>query len=230
MKTIGVMPLYDDEKESVWMLPAYLKMLENAGAAPIVLPFTDNESVLHNVYNLCDGILLTGGHDVSPKLYGEDISLKCGAVCEIRDRMESFILGSALADDKPVLGICRGLQFLNVFLGGTLYQDLPSEFKSNVSHKMSRPYDRAAHSVQIFPDTPLFEMIGKSKIAVNSYHHQAVKRLSERLRKCALSEDGLIEAAYMPEKRFVFAVQWHPEFSFGSDPNSRKIVEAFIRS
>lgn len=225
---IGVVPLYDDEKESYWMLPGYMQGIEAAGGIPVMMPMTADNDTLSQLVTLVDGILLTGGHDVSPALYGEAKSTACGEPCVLRDEMEPKLLDLALAADKPVFGICRGIQLLNAALGGTLYQDLPTEYPSGVDHHMTPPYDRVVHSVRILPNTPLAALVGKETLGVNSYHHQAVKALSDKLLPAAYSEDGLVEAAYMPDKRFVLAVQWHPEFSYRTDADSKKLLAAFV--
>lgn len=229
-KIIGVSPLYDSQKDSLWLVPGYIKMLEEAGAVPLILPLTDSQRELDCLFNLCGGFLLTGGQDVSPSLYGEERSPLCGEVSFERDVMDSYILKRAVNEDKPIFGICRGIQLMNAALGGTLYQDLPTERPSAVEHHMSPPYDRAAHSVNILSDSALRGVLGKEKIGVNSYHHQAVKTLAPVLRAAAVSEDGIIEAVEMPSARFFMGVQWHPEFSYKTDENSRKIVRAFVES
>ena len=227
-KIIGLIPLYDDDRQSYWMLPGYMKVLEYCGALPIMLPLTDNEEELDDAYRLCDGLLLTGGHDVSPSLYGEDPREHMGAACALRDRMESRLFGKALEDDKPVLGICRGIQFMNAFLGGTLYQDLDTEYGSKIEHHMSPPYDREAHGITVMENTILADIIGAGEHKVNSYHHQAIKKVSDKVMVMAVSEDSLVEAISVKGKRFIVGIQWHPEFSYESDENSRKIVQAFV--
>ena len=180
-----------------------------------------------SLLSLCDGVLFTGGQDVSPELYGEKPRQACGEICKKRDAFEQRLFAQALEQDKPMLGICRGIQFFNACLGGTLYQDLPAEHPSDVAHAMRPPYDRAVHSVLLLPESPLAALLGRTKMGVNSYHHQAIKALAPGLAEMARSEDGLVEAVYMPNKSFVWAVQWHPEFSFRTDENSRKIFAAF---
>lgn len=227
---IGVVPLYDGRKNSYWMLPGYMKGIEAVGGVPVMLPLTTDREVLCELTSRIDGLLLTGGHDVSPLLYGESVSDRCGEICGERDEMERVLLDLALEEDKPVLGICRGIQFLNVYLGGSLYQDLPSERPESVSHQMSPPYDRTVHEVRIERPSPLYSLLGKEKLGVNSYHHQAVKRLAPGLVSMAYSEDGLAEAVYLPDRKFVWAVQWHPELSYQTDENSRKILYKFVAS
>ncbi|UWO24333.1 gamma-glutamyl-gamma-aminobutyrate hydrolase family protein [Marvinbryantia formatexigens] len=227
---IGLIPLYDDEKESLWMLPGYMDGIVSAGGTPLMLPLTEDEDMLGQMTELCDGFLLTGGHDVSPALYGETPIEACGACCPARDAMEKKLLALALERDMPVLGICRGIQFLNAALGGTLYQDLPQQRPSRIEHHQKPPYDIPVHKVTIVEKTPLAELLQVPVLAVNSYHHQAVKELSPQLTAMAYSEDGLVEAVYMKEKPFVWGVQWHPEFSWKTEESSRKILEQFVKA
>jgi len=225
---VGVMPLWDDGKESIWMLPGYMDGIAQAGGLPVVFPFTRDKDELKQLTGLCSGFLFTGGHDVSPALYGEEPLAGLTQCCEKRDRMEAEVLKLALEVDKPVLGICRGIQFINAALGGTLYQDLLLQHPSVVEHHQCAPYDAPSHSVKVVEGTPLSACLGKSGLAVNSYHHQAVKEVAPELEVMAVSPDGLAEAVYLPGKRFVWAVQWHPEFSFRTDADSWKIFKAFV--
>ena len=226
---IGVMPLWDDEKESIWMLPGYFDGIIGAGGTPIMFPFLKEEKDLQKLVDLCDGILFTGGHDVSPELYGEKPLEGVGS-CKMRDDMEKIVLNMAIEKNKPVLGICRGIQFINAALGGTLYQDLPTQLSSKTDHHQTPPYDVPVHSVEIKKDSPLYGYLNTEKIQVNSYHHQAVKDVAPGLQVMATAEDGLVEGLYMPDHRFLWAIQWHPEFSYLKDENSQKIFRAFIDS
>lgn len=225
---IGIVPLVDAQRESYWMLPGYMRGVEQAGGLPIMLPLTDDDAALRQLADTCDGFLLTGGQDVSPALYGAAPAPACGETCPARDAMETKLLALALEQDKPVLGICRGIQFLNVYLGGTLYQDLPTEHPSAAEHNQKPPYDVPVHSVTLTAGSPLWALLGKDTLAVNSLHHQAIKTLAPGLAAMAVSEDGLTEAVCLPDKRFVWAVQWHPEFSFPVNADSRKIFAAFV--
>lgn len=225
---IGVVPLVDEEKESLWMVPGYMDGISQAGGLPLMLPLTDCRKDIEQLTRMCSGFLFTGGHDVSPELYHEEKSPFCGACCRERDAMELLLLQEALQKDQAVLGICRGIQFLNAALGGTLYQDLPTEHPSKLEHHQKPPYDRPSHSVRVVGDSPLYRLLGKASLEVNSYHHQAVRELSEKLSAMAYSPDNLVEAVYMPDKTFVWAVQWHPEFSFRVNEDSRKIFGEFV--
>ena len=229
-KVIGVMPLYDDEKESYWMLPGYMNGIEAAGGAPIMLPLTDSEEVIKRAAELCDGLLLTGGQDVSPDVYDRERLSCCGELCPARDREEALLLDLFLKNDLPVLGICRGIQFLNAHLGGTLYQDLKTQYGDTVEHRMSPPYDRSIHTVSLVKGTPLHSLLGTDEISVNSYHHQGVRTLAPRLSAMAAATDGLVEAAYLPECTFALGVQWHPELNFEKDPASLRLFDAFAEA
>lgn len=227
-RVIGLIPLVDEDRDSLWMLPGYMDGVKAAGGLPVMLPLETNEADLERLCGLCDGFLLTGGHDVSPEFYGQERLSACGATSSERDAMENTVLRLAMAADKPVLGICRGIQFVNAALGGTLWQDLPTQHPSDVPHVQRPPYDRPVHDVTVLPDTPLAKLLGVETLPVNSYHHQAVRDLAEPLRPMAFSPDGLVEAVWHPEMRFLWAVQWHPEFAWNTSEAARDIFEAFV--
>lgn len=228
---IGIVPLFDSEKDSLWMVPGYMDMICEMDGVPFMLPLNTDESILGPLYEMCDGILFTGGQDVTPALYGEERLSVCGETCGLRDTMETYFFKKCFQDDKPAFGICRGIQFINVMMGGTLYQDLSSEYKKcNIDHHMKPPYDRVCHEVCISAGTPLHRLLQTERIGVNSYHHQAVRRLGDGLLPMAYSQDGLVEAVQVKGKSFIWAVQWHPEFNFKTDESSRKIVKAFVEA
>lgn len=227
---IGLVPLYDEEKESLWMLPGYMNMLESDGAIPIILPLTSDPQILDYFLEMCNGFILTGGHDVNPEFYGKERSAQCGVSCSLRDEMEQYLFQHAVERDQSILGICRGIQFMNACMGGTLYQDIPTEYLTQVEHHMQPPYDRAAHQVHILKHTLLYQIVHTDKLDVNSYHHQAVRTVAKEFKIAAVSEDGIIESIYLPDKNFVLGIQWHPEFSYQKDIYSRMIIHAFIQS
>lgn len=224
---VGVMPLYDDEKKSYWMLPGYLDGLHAAGLIPLVLPPVASEEELSTILPNFDGFLFTGGHDIAPALYSEERRPECDVINQDRDALESRVYCYAYDYNVPVLGICRGVQFINVMQGGTLYQDLPTQFDSPINHHMNKPYDSACHEVVVQENTPLADAIGAGTFGVNSMHHQAVRTLGTDLAVMAVSEDGLTEGIYVPDKRFIWGVQWHPEYDYQTNDASRKIFSAF---
>lgn len=223
---IGLVPLVDTQRESLWMLPGYMKCVEEAGGLPVMLPLDGEGADAEQMAALCDGIIFTGGHDVSPELYGEQNEGLCGEIIPARDSMETALLDAALARDKAVLGICRGMQLLNVRLGGSLWQDIPTQSPSDVNHRQSAPYDRPIHPVTV--RGALAQTVGAEEILVNSCHHQGIRTLAPSLEPLAHAPDGLVEAVRLPGQRFVWGVQWHPEMLGVKDESSRRIFRAFV--
>lgn len=227
---IALIPLVDAGRDSLWMLPGYLNGISAAGGIGVMLPLTDNDGDMEEILSRFDGFLFTGGHDVDPKIYGQEQTELCGELAPGRDTMEPKLLLRALEMNKPVFGICRGLQLMNAVLGGTLYQDIPVQFPSQTNHRMAAPYGRAEHTVQILPGTPFAALGIPETIGVNSCHHQGILALSPKMEPMAVAPDGLIEAAHIPGKNFACAVQWHPEFFPVEDPVSRIIFRAFVEA
>ena len=194
------------------MLPDYLDGIKAAGGIPVILPLEMSEEDIGHIVKTCDGFLFTGGQDVGS--------------CPERDHLETFLLSKAMQSDKAILGICRGLQFINAFLGGSLWQDLPSQHPSEIAHRQGKPYNAPTHKVVL--NGGLKSLLGEDTINVNTLHHQAIKELGESLKPMATAPDGIIEAARMENKRFVWGVQWHPEYMFKTDPDSMAIFAHFI--
>lgn len=225
---IGVLPLYDAEKESYWMLPGYMKGIEDSGGIPMMLPLTTDQETIFRLADALDGFLFTGGQDLNPALYGEEMELS-GELCNERDVMEKILFQRVLELDKPAFGICRGLQLFNVLLGGTLYQDIPTQLRhSQIKHKQHPPYTQPSHSVSVVGGTRLHKILQKDTLRVNSYHHQGIKTISDQLVPMTVADDGIIEAVSMPNKKFVFAVQWHPELTYQMDDDQFKLFLALV--
>ncbi len=223
---IGIVPLFDEYKDSYWMLPGYMLSIEKCGGIPIMLPLTTNKENIKELTKYCDGFLFSGGHDVNPNMYKEEKSEKCHNICYERDEMETILFEEIINEDKPLLAICRGIQLINVLLGGTLYQDLQTQ--KGINHVQKPPYDINLHKVDIIKNTPLYNLLKTDEIGVNSYHHQAIKDLAKELKPMAVSKDGLIEAVYLEDKKFIWGIQWHPEFNYLKEETSIKIIKKFI--
>ena len=224
---IGITAEVDDERD-VKLKNTYVHAIEASGGLPIVLPYTNDPKTMEYFVGLCDGFLFTGGDDIAPAHYGEEMSDTCGAIQPYRDEFELAMLRLVMETSKPVLAICRGIQLVNVALGGTLYRDLPSEKPSSVLHRQTDFGSTPAHAVRVVPNTPLGELMGEAELQVNSLHHQAIKRLGDCLAVMARAGDGIIEALYLPGEQYLRALQWHPERMFDTDAPSRLIFADFI--
>lgn len=226
---IGLTPSIDSEHHTMQTRLHYPQAIEAAGGIPLLLPPLSPDNMREAVH-ACDGLLFTGGVDVHPSLYGEEMLAACGDVCPQRDEMELLLLRLALERDLPVLGICRGIQLINVGLGGTLWQDLPSQTGSSLCHSQRPPFPMTVHTVHVEEDSPLFSLLKTCDYAVNSTHHQAVRTCAPSLRAAARSSDGIVEAVWRPESRFLLAVQWHPEFRFETDKGAAALFSALVRA
>lgn len=218
---------------------SYCRALSLAGGAPVLIPLELGESAWRSIYARLDGLLLPGGVDVAPALYGEAPHPKLGKVDGSLDEAELVLARWALADGMPLLGICRGIQVLNVAAGGTLYQDLSSQYPGALRHACSPPeFPRMhrAHAVQVQPGSRLAEILGAHETAVNSRHHQAVKDVAHGFCVTARAPDGVIEGievdGYVPgeDRRFTVGVQWHPESLAEDDPQMLAIFQALVRA
>lgn len=226
---IAVAPKYDAEKNQVYVPTGYLEAVEKAGGLPVILPLTDDERLIDEAAGRFDGFLFPGGPDIAPAFYGQTTDPVCEAICDRRDALETKLMRKVLEGDKPVFAVCRGCQLLNVSLGGSLYQDIPTQLDSPTKtvHR-GTPSAPALHTVSVVVGTPLHDLVQTDELTVNSVHHQGVRALAPALKVAARAPDGLVEAVYLPGKRFVLGVQWHPDTLWKTDPKSRKLFEAFV--
>ena len=209
---------------------SYVRALIGAGLAPLLIPAMD-EVALEAVCARLDGLLLSGGEDVDPAFYGQERLPECQPPDRERDAMELALARMALARDLPILGICRGIQALNVARGGTLYQDLGTQLPETHPHAMSHlPRATLTHEIVVERGSRLSEILGVERLGVNSLHHQAVREPGAGLRVVALADDGVVEAMEASDHRFVVAVQYHPEELVETDELSRKLFAAFAHA
>ncbi len=230
MRVIGVTASHDLETNRLVCYPDYYASVFQAGALPVILPLTDDPAAWEEMLGRIDGLLLSGGDDVGPALYGEEKLLCCGDVSPLRDATEMGLCRLALEKDMPMLCICRGIQVLNVALGGTLYQDIGEQYGKQLPHpRFDIPRDKA-HQVSVQPGTRLRQITGLDSFGVNSRHHQAIKDLAPGLVCSARAEDGLMEAVELPGKKFVVGVQWHPESLQDRYPEAKALFTAFAEA
>ncbi len=207
----------------------YVEGVEGASGLAVVLPNTGDPSRARSYLDRIDGLLLTGGDDVHPRLFGEAPHPRLDLVDERRDQFEIALLLAARERRMPVFGICRGIQVMNVALGGDLYQDLPSQADSKVGHAQRTLDEGPWHDIEVCRGTRLAEVLGEAKTAVNSYHHQACRRVAEGLSVTATAPDGVVEALEDPGQPFFLGVQWHPEvLDGGAAATSKRLFAAFV--
>jgi putative glutamine amidotransferase len=226
-------PVQDEQLRSYSMGKGYIESLIVAGGVPVMAPVTLDEREMRALYELCSGVLLAGGGDVDPAEFHEPAHEKIGRIDPVRDRAEFAVSRWAMAEDKPLFGICRGIQALDVALGGTLVQDIPSQWQSNLRHNghyEGARRDEVLHTVTVEPGTRAWQILGQSEVGVNSFHHQAVKRVAEGFVITARSSDGIIEAMEHPGKRFAVAVQWHPEEMSSSRQDMLNLFVTFVQA
>ncbi len=229
---IGLTPAHDMESGDVKARPTYMRALKAAGAIPVVMPLDASEEDLKQLSQDVDGFLFTGGPDVHPFLFGEETQAHCGNVSPARDQMEISLLPMVMELQKPILGICRGIQVLNIALGGNIWQDIPSQVTRDfpLAHSQPFSYDMPCHTVALTEGSLLARISESSSIKVNSMHHQAVKDLAPGLIASAYSTDYLIEALEMPDYPFFIGVQWHPEYLWEKNKEAFRLFQTFVKA
>ena len=208
---------------------AYVESIQQAGAMPVMIPLGLPEEQLSELLSRVDGVLFSGGGDVHPERYGSSPHPLVDFVDEDRDREEALLVNHAVQRGLPVFGICRGLQLINVALGGTLYEDLGAQFPGAIRHDYAEEHQRdyLAHRVEVKQGSLLAEVLGCSSVQVNSLHHQGIRQLAAGLQVSAYAPDGVVEGVELPGYPFGLAVQWHPEW-LQAHPPMRRLFQAFV--
>lgn len=197
----------------------YVRAVINAGGLPILVPVTLDFGMLDDYLNLVEGMIFTGGCDINPERYNEKNDGLSVDICDIRDQMELYLLNKAIKQAVPVLGICRGHQLINIHYGGTLFQDVMTQYNTEIDHiNLEGEADHLAHGVKLDVNSRLKQWLRVDKFKVNSRHHQAIKRLGEGLAVAGRSRDGIVEAIEHVSDD-VIGVQWHPEDIFDLQPD-----------
>lgn len=229
---IGLTISIQQDEKKLYTPTSYANAIIEAGGTPVLLNVTRDKGMIAQYAGMVDGILFSGGDDVNPASYGEDQQWGCGDVSPLRDDFEIKLLHTLLEKhpDKPILGICRGEQVLNVAMGGTLYQDLKSQLPGCIRHQQQQVSQYGSHKVFIDEGTRLHGIYGSSEISANSFHHQAVKDIGPGLTITAKAVDGVVEGFEKPDHPFFVAVQWHPErlVEWQFHPEHKALFKAFV--
>lgn len=208
--------------------------IERAGGLPVLIPSKVSQDVLRGIYERLDAVLLPGGGDINPTYYNATEEAELHQVDDERDSMELSLTRWAVEDDRPVFGICRGIQVMNVALGGTLIQDIPTQYETDLRHSLNfdinEPRHTLLHDVRVENGTRLASILGDSTVTVNSIHHQAIQQLADGMSITAKSPDGIIEGMEMRDKHFVLAVQWHPEDLTENDERMQNLFNEFVKA
>jgi putative glutamine amidotransferase len=207
----------------------YIKAVQKAGGTPILIPFSDNIENIKVYIDKIQGIIFTGGEDISPLFYNEEPRKEVQCIIEERDKFELELFKEVYTKNIPILGICRGLQLINIALGGNLYQDINFQIPNSYGHAPRQTLrSNLYHSVKIEKSSRLFDIFKTEDLKVNSFHHQSVKKLGENLKISAVSNDNIVEGIESTNDKFLLAVQWHPENLIENHPEFLKLFQTFI--
>lgn len=224
-------PVQDAEKRRYTLGKNYVRSLVACGATPILLPTSLDHAAWRDVYAEADGVLLTGGGDVEPSIFGEEKHPTTDDINLERDDIEIALARWTLEDDKPMFAICRGIQVVNVALGGSLIQDIPSQYDQRIEHRGSAigaARDQVLHEVCIEPGARITEIFGAGNVGVNSFHHQAIKAMGDGLLVTSRAQDGIIESVELPGRRYYLGVQWHPEDMTAGREDMLALFQSFV--
>lgn len=227
---IGIPPSIENGSNTHFINSDNINAIKNAGGMPVILPYVEDKEMMKQAANMIDGLYLTGGNDIDPTLFGEEPHPKLGEINPIRDYYELGLVKQILEMDKPVLAVCKGIQILNIAMGGDMYQDIYSQIdRSLLQHSQKAPIDHGSHFMDIVESSLLYNIIGKDRIKVNSRHHQANREPGENVLNSGFAGDGIIEAMESTVHKFVLGLQWHPEnMAVRGNEDAGKIYTSFI--
>ena len=225
---IGITPSHKNGMKEYNIKKNYVEAVVAAGGTPLILPVVEDEKIISSYLELIDGLLLSGGIDPDPKYWEEESEPGMGKIDPLRDEFELFLLTEAIRMDLPLLGICRGLQMLNIAFGGTIIQDLSTEKGRYLKHMQDAPHWYPTHKIEIKGESLLKKVLGTDIYSVNSFHHQACGELGDGLKVTAKTSDGIVEAVEGTDKEFVLGVQWHPETMYNKDRTTLNIFKNFV--
>jgi putative glutamine amidotransferase len=209
----------------------YSRAIEYAGGTPLLIPHVGDIECINQYLGVLDGLVLSGGGDIDPLLFGQEPHQNLGSVDRVRDEMELQLTQKALDQDLPILAICRGIQMLNVAAGGTIYQDIAAEMpQPTLRHSQSGAGWYASHTIDIISESRLFQIFDSPTARVNSFHHQAVREIGEGFIATAKAKDNVIEAIESPTRRFALGVQYHPEMMWEHHPEVLNLFTAFLKA
>ncbi len=230
---IGVSGSIEKDESKQIIVRDYFTAILASGGVPVLLSMDMQSDQIQTCMQHLDGVLLAGGNDVAPVRYNEMPKHQLGPVDPLRDEFEVRLIEACYRLKMPLLGICRGVQMMNIAMGGTLYQDLPTDYKrdggkAGMQHNQTCQARYASHTVYIDRDSMLYQILGETTVDVNSFHHQAVQRVPSLLRICAAAPDGIVEAIENAAHPFFLGVQWHPERMYRDDAHSYALFDAFV--
>jgi putative glutamine amidotransferase len=227
---IGITAQQQENLYDYKLQPVYPEVVIQEGGLPLMIPIVPSDQ-LDDILDLVDGVIMTGGWDIDPNLYGEETMPETGQINFEMDEFDSSVIKNVLSRDMPFFGTCRGAQMLNVMTGGTLYQCIEKQLDEPLKHKQEHGREHPVHHVEITGGEILPPLFPGGRTRVNSSHNQGIKTVGEGVEIAAQSPDGLVEAIEMSDKRFVLATQWHPEnFALNGHEPSKSIIEGFIKA
>lgn len=229
---IGVTPCYDYDNRTTYIKYGYCEGLNEAGAVSFLIPAVTNELILDEIFESLDGLLLSGGPDIDARLYNEENLPFNDCISPLRDNLELYLAKKVLESGKPVLGICRGIQIMNVAAGGTLYQDIGSQITSStvLKHSQQAPKWHPTHDIRVSQGSKVWKVFKKQFISVNTFHHQAIKDVAAGFVVTSSTSDGVIESIEHTQHTFAVGIQWHPELMWENYPEQLNLFKLFVDS